>query len=62
LHAAPSDPPPGADPEDRVLAVLMIVLGLARVVPAIAIGGTFGTEATIAALMLAAGVAILVIP
>ena len=58
LHAAKPEPP--EDPEERVLAVLLIVLGLARVVPAIATGETFGTEATIASLMLACGLAMVV--
>jgi hypothetical protein len=51
----------GDDPRDHdeyVLAILLIVLGLARVLPAICLGEGFGTEATIASLMLFGGIAI----
>ena len=61
LHAADEDTqPPESDPEGRILAGLLIVLGLARVVPALVTGEAFGTEATIASLMLAAGISMLV--
>jgi hypothetical protein len=43
------------DHEERALAVLLVALGLARVVPAVCVGEAFGTEATIALLMLIAG-------
>jgi hypothetical protein len=59
LHTA-TDDEPATDPEDRILAAMMIVLGLVRLVPAIATAETFGTEVTIAALIVAAGIAMLV--
>jgi hypothetical protein len=46
------------DHDDHVLAILLIVLGLARVLPTICLGEDFGTEATIASLMLLGGIAI----
>lgn len=60
LHTTREQESRGPEHDDRVLAVLMIVLGLARLVPAIATAEAFGTEATVAAIMLAGGLAILV--
>lgn len=52
------------DPElhrdDRILAGLMIFVGGIRVALAIALGETFGTEATVAAVVAAIGLALLV--
>jgi hypothetical protein len=47
------------DHEERALVVLLVVLGLARVVPAVCLGEAFGTEATIALIMLLSGLALL---
>lgn len=48
----------GNDPDDRVLAALLIVLGLARVIPAMCRGEAFGAEVTAAAIMLVGGLGI----
>jgi len=45
--------------DDRALAVLMLVLGLARVVPALCMRESFGTEVTVAVLMLIAAICML---
>jgi hypothetical protein len=55
---APAEGP--CDPEERALAVLLVVLGLARVVPAVCAGEAFGAEATIALIMLIAGLGLMV--
>jgi len=44
--------------EERALVVLLVVLGLARLVPAVWVGEAFGTEATIAVLMLLLGLSL----
>jgi hypothetical protein len=56
LYVADDEARDSAAPEDRALAVLLIVLGAVRVVPAIATGETFGAEATVAAIMVVLGV------
>jgi hypothetical protein len=50
----------GLDHEEGALAVLLVVLGLARVIPAVCVGEAFGAEATIALLMLIAGLGLMV--
>lgn len=60
MHVAKRPPEDGADFDDRVLAVLLMLLGLMRVVPAIWLGEGFGAEATVAIMMVTAGLAILV--
>ena len=58
---ATSEPAP--DPElrrdDRILASLVLGIGGLRVILAVALGETFGTEVTIAAVMMAIGGALL---
>lgn len=63
LHVVDDEPAredTSLDHEEWVLAVLLIVLGLARVVPAVCAGEAFETEATIALLMLIAGLRLMV--
>jgi len=56
--AAPPDPPRRAHDggDDRTIYVMLLVVGLIRVVIAVADGEDFHAEATIAGLLLAAGV------
>ena len=49
---------PGYD-DDRILAVVFLLIGGARVAIAFAVGEGFGTEATIALFMVAVGVGLL---
>lgn len=60
LHLADEPAPPPRTDDDRPLAFALVALGAIRVVPAIALGETFGAEATLAAAAVVAGVALLV--
>lgn len=60
LHVADEAPAAAPCDDDRSLAVVMIALGAIRVVPAIVFGETFGAEATLAAVAVIGGVALLV--
>ena len=46
------------DREEHALVVLLVVLGLARLVPALCAREAFGAEATLALLMLVTGLAL----
>jgi len=60
LHFAHEPAPPPRADDDRPLAVALVALGAVRVVPAIALGETFGAEATLAALAVVVGAVLLV--
>ena len=46
--------------DDLVIALLLIVVGAVRVVPQLAVGGSWGAESTLAAVMLGLGVLLLI--
>jgi hypothetical protein len=60
LHFANEPAPPPRADDDRPLALALVALGAVRVVPAIALGETFGAEATLAALAVVVGAVLLV--
>jgi len=57
LHVAGAEPPERTDPELRGLAVVLVVLGVLRVIPAL-VDGTLDLETVIAIAMLAVGTSV----